>query len=313
MPEMMEIRWHARGGQGAVTASKVLADASLEAGKHVQSFPEYGSERMGAPIKAFNRISEEPITIYSSVTNPDIVIVLDETLLEVVDVGEGLKDDGILLINTEHTPSEIRDKVVEGHKYRIFTVDATGISRKHLGRRMPNTPTIGALTGILDMLSTGDICDSFKANYSGVFAKEVVEGNLKAIEEASTAVSTTGDAKGSGGRSPLPKSKYGGESYHELPWGGYIVATEKHPYLRAGNAEDYNAGSWRADRPIWDEEKCTHCFRCFIFCPDAAIMFDTETEKMTGHDYMHCKGCGICAEVCPPKVRAITMVKETSK
>jgi pyruvate ferredoxin oxidoreductase gamma subunit len=313
MPEMLEIRWHARGGQGAVTASKVLADAALEVGKYVQSFPEYGSERMGAPIKAFNRVSEEPITIYSSVTDPDIVIVLDETLLNVVDVAEGLKDSGILLVNTELAPDEIRDKIVEGHRFRIFTVDATGISRKHLGRRMPNTPTIGALMSLVEVLSTDDICASFKANYTGVFSKDVVEGNLKAIREAAASLSKPDQAEGSGGRGPLPKSRYGGESYLELPWAGSIVATEKHAYLRAGNAEDYNTGAWRADRPVWDSEKCTHCFRCFIFCPDSAITFDPETEKITGHDLVHCKGCGICADVCPPKVRAITMVKETSK
>ncbi|MCX7020885.1 MAG: 2-oxoacid:acceptor oxidoreductase family protein [bacterium] len=313
MPKMLELRWHARGGQGAVTASKVLADAALEMGKHVQSFPEYGSERMGAPIKAFNRISDTPITIYSSVTDPDIVIVLDETLLNVVDVSEGLKDDGILLVNTELTPAEVRENIVEGHRFRIFTVDATSISRKYLGRRMPNTPTIGALTGLVDVLSTDDICASFRANYTDVFSKDVLEGNLKAIREAAVSLSKPEAAKGPGGRGPLAKPKYGNESYKELPRAGYIVASELHAYLRAGNAVDYNTGSWRADRPVWDSEKCTHCFRCFIFCPDAAITFDPETEKMTGHDLVHCKGCGLCAEVCPPKVKAITMVNETSK
>jgi len=283
MPKMLELRWHARGGQGAVTASKVLADAALESGKYVQSFPEYGSERMGAPIKAFNRISDSPITIYSSVTDPDIVIVLDETLLNVVDVSEGLKEDGILLVNTELSPAEVRENIVDGHRFRIFTVDAT------------------------------DICASFKANYADVFSKDVLEGNIKAIREAAVSISKPGDAKGPGGRGQLAEPKYGNESYKELPRAGYIVASKLHPYMRAGNAEDYNTGAWRADRPVWDSEKCTHCFRCFIFCPDAAITFDPETGKMTGHDLVHCKGCGICAEVCPPKVKAITMVKETSK
>ncbi|HDR06843.1 MAG TPA: 4Fe-4S dicluster domain-containing protein, partial [Candidatus Coatesbacteria bacterium] len=259
------------------------------------------------------RISDSPITIYSSVTDPDIVIVLDETLLSVVDVAEGLKEDGVLLVNTEHTPAEVREQIVEGHRYRIFTVDATAISRKHLGRRMPNTPMIGALTGLADVLSTDEVCESFKVNYTGVFTKDVVEGNLRAIREAADSLSAPGEAKGPGGRAKLAKAMYGNESYKELPRAGYIVASELHPHLRAGNAEDYNTGAWRADRPVWDAEKCTHCFRCFIFCPDSAITFDAETGKMTGHDLVHCKGCGICAEVCPPKVKAITMVKETSK
>ena len=196
MPKMLEIRWHARGGQGAVTASKVLADAALESGKYVQSFPEYGSERMGAPIKAFNRISDEPIIIYSQVTDPDIVVVLDETLLTNIDVAEGLVDDGIILINTEASPAEIRQKIVNGSKYRIFTIDATRISRKHLGRRMPNTPTIGALTSLIDLLGSREIADSFSRNYSQKFAKDVVESNVEAILEAAEAVSDAAEAKG---------------------------------------------------------------------------------------------------------------------
>jgi pyruvate ferredoxin oxidoreductase gamma subunit len=311
MPKMLEIRWHARGGQGAVTASKVLADAALESGKYVQAFPEYGSERMGAPIKAFNRISDEPIIIYSQVTDPDIVVVLDETLLTNIDVAEGLVDDGIILINTEASPAEIRRKIVNASKYRIFTIDATGISRKHLGRRMPNTPTIGALTSLIDLLGSREIAESFSRNYSQKFTKDVVESNVKAILEAAEAVSDTAEAKGEGGREEMASSWTGTEPYTRLPRAGVIVASDKHEHIYAGNSDDYNTGAWRADRPVWHEDKCIHCFRCFIFCPDSAITFDPETRKVTGHDYKHCKGCGLCAEVCPDKVRAITMTKET--
>ncbi len=311
MPQMMEIRWHARGGQGAVTASKVLADAALEAGRYVQSFPEYGPERTGAPIKAFNRISESPITFYTQVTNPDIVIVLDETLLAMIDVTEGLKDDGIILIDTELPVSDIRNKLVDGSKFRVYTLDATGISRKHLGRRMPNTPTIGALTTLFDIIDHKDIIKSFRANYTAKFSPEVLEGNVKSIEEAVTAISSADEAKGSGGRAPMEKTASGTELYTDLPLAGSIVASKAAPHIYSGNCNDYNTGSWRADKPIFDKEKCINCYRCFIYCPDSAVTFDRETEEITGFDYLHCKGCGICAEVCPDKVKAITMVKES--
>lgn len=311
MPKMLEIRWHARGGQGAVTASKVLADAALEAGKHVQSFPEYGSERMGAPIKAFNRVSDEEIIIYSQVTNPEIVIVLDETLLSNIDIAEGLVEGGIILINTEASPDAIRKKIVGGDKYRVYTIDATGISRKHLGRRMPNTPTIGALASLIDLLDAKDIAESFKKNYSEKFTAEVVEKNVAAILEAAEKVSGEDTAKGEGGREAMASSWTGTEPYTDLPRAGMIIASDSHEHIYAGNAQDYNTGAWRADRPVWHADKCIHCFRCFIFCPDSAITFDPETRKITGHDYMHCKGCGLCAETCPDKVRAITMTKET--
>lgn len=311
MPKMLEIRWHARGGQGAVTASKVLADAALESGKHVQAFPEYGSERMGAPIRAFNRISDTPITVYSQVTDPDIVVILDETLLASIDVAEGLVDDGVILINTEAAPDVVRKKIVHGEKYRVYTIDATGISRKHLGRRMPNTPTIGALSKLVDMLEAKEIADSFKRNYSAKFPADVVEKNIAAIMEAAGAISGDAQARGEGGREAMGKSWTGKEPYTDLPRAGAIVASDRHKHIYAGNAQDYNTGSWRADRPIWHEDKCIHCFRCFIFCPDSAITFDVETKKMTGHDMMHCKGCGLCARTCPEKVQAITMTKET--
>ena len=181
--KMMEIRWHGRGGQGAVTASKVFADSALATGKQIQAFPEYGSERQGAPIKAFTRISDEPITIHSQVTNPDIVLLLDPSLLGVVDITEGLSDDGLLIVNTSMSAEEVRNKIKATVK-KLLTIDATSIALKHLGKNIPNTPMIGALVGATEMLDINDVADDFKKKFKNKFREDIVEGNVHAILDA---------------------------------------------------------------------------------------------------------------------------------
>ncbi|MCF6097552.1 2-oxoacid:acceptor oxidoreductase family protein [Thermovorax subterraneus] len=185
MAKVLEIRWHARGGQGAKTAALMLAESVAEMGKYVQGFPEYGPERMGAPIQAFNRISDEPIYIHSNVVNPDIVMVLDPTLIGKANITDGVPEDGIYIINTTKTPSEVREMLgIKGG--RIYTVDANQISLETIGRPIPNTPMMGAFiraTGIIPF-------DEFMARMREQLAKkfkskpEVIEGNLKAIERA---------------------------------------------------------------------------------------------------------------------------------
>ena len=184
---MLEIRWHGRGGQGAVTASKVLAESAMALGKYIQAFPEYGSERQGAPIKSFTRISDEKIRFHTQVKNPDVVLLLDPTLLGVVDIAEGLGDKGILIINTTDTPAEVR-KILGLQGRRIYTVDATGISLKHLGKSIPNTPMIGAIAGITKLLAPEALAEDFRKKFKNKFRPEIVEGNVKCIMEAATEV-----------------------------------------------------------------------------------------------------------------------------
>lgn len=186
MKDLIEIRWHGRGGQGAKTAALLLADASLASGKYIQAFPEYGPERMGAPVSSFNRISSKPIFLHSSVTNPDIVIVLDPTLIDSVDVTEGMPDDGILIINTDKSPADIRrESNIEGG-LRVFTVDASRISKETIGRPIPNTPMLGALMKASGLLDFKEMMEDMKKKLEKKFKSkpEVVEGNLKAIERA---------------------------------------------------------------------------------------------------------------------------------
>lgn len=185
--KMLEIRWHGRGGQGAVTASKVLAESAMTLGKFIQAFPEYGSERQGAPVKSFTRISEKRIMDHSQVKAPDAVIVLDPSLLEAVDVTEGLKEDGIVLINTESQPAEMRKKMkLQGRK--VYTVDATAISLRHLGKSIPNTPMIGAFVGITKLLPPESVADDFRVKFKGKFKDEIIEGNVQCILDAAKEV-----------------------------------------------------------------------------------------------------------------------------
>ena len=182
---MVEIRWHGRGGQGAKTAALLFADAAMNSGKFIQAFPEYGPERMGAPVQSFNRLSEEPITLHCGITSPDIVIILDPTLIATVDVTAGLKDDGIIIINTLSSPEEIRKKMgIKGKK--IFTVDASGISKNTLGREIPNTPMLGALIKVSGLLAIKSVLDDTKKKLEKKFSSkpELIEGNIQAIKRA---------------------------------------------------------------------------------------------------------------------------------
>lgn len=185
MGKTVEIRWHGRGGQGAKTASLLLADAAFNFGKYVQGFPEYGPERMGAPITAYNRISDERLSIHSNIYEPDYVVVVDDTLISSVDVTAGLKEDGAIIINTTKEPEEVRP-LLKGYKGKVCTVDARTISIEALGRYFPNTPMLGAVVKVSKVVDPEDFKKDMVESFKHKFAKkpEVVEGNVKALERA---------------------------------------------------------------------------------------------------------------------------------
>ena len=185
MSNMIEIRWHGRGGQGAKTASLLLADAAFNTGKYIQGFPEYGPERMGAPITAYNRISDEPITIHSNIYYPDYVVVVDDTLLESVDVTSGLKENGAILINTTK-PADVLRKELKGYKGDIYTLDARKISLETLGKYFPNTPMLAGIVKISKIMTDEELIEDMKGSFKHKFAKkpEVIDGNMKALEMA---------------------------------------------------------------------------------------------------------------------------------
>ena len=185
MENTVEIRWHGRGGQGAKTAALLLADVAFKTGRYVQGFPEYGPERMGAPITAFNRISGEKIRVHSNIYDPDYVMVVDETLLHSVHVTEGLKRGGVIIVNTAKSAAEIRG-LLRGYKGRVLTVDARHISEKTLGKNFPNTPMLAAAAAVTGIMSREDFLKEMEASFAHKFAKkpEVIRGNMAALEMA---------------------------------------------------------------------------------------------------------------------------------
>jgi len=185
MDHTLEIRWHGRGGQGAKTAALLFGEAAMSLGKYIQAFPEYGPERMGAPVASFNRISDEPITLHCGITNPSIVLVLDPTLMDSVDVAAGLPEDGKLIINTSLSPKEIRKKLAfKGGK--VYTVDASKISKETIGREIPNTPMLGALIKVSAFLKIEEVIKDLELKLKKKFSSklEIVAGNLSAVKRA---------------------------------------------------------------------------------------------------------------------------------
>ena len=182
MNDLIEIRWHGRGGQGAKTACLLLADAAFNTGKYIQGFPEYGPERMGAPITAYNRISNSPITIHSAIYEPNYVVVVDDTLLDTVDVTAGLKEDGAIVINTTNDAETLKKKL-NGYKGRIYTIDARSISIDALGKYFPNSPMLAAAVAVTGVMKKDEFIHEMRASYKHKFAKkpEVIDGNMKAL------------------------------------------------------------------------------------------------------------------------------------
>ena len=180
---LTEIRWHARGGQGAVTAAKMVAELALGQGKHFQAFPEYGPERSGAPIVAFTRVSDDPIQLYCGIEHPGIVVVLDESLLSAIDVTTGAPADAVVLVNSEMSPAELRKH--SGLKGgRLFTIAATRIATETIRRPIPNTPMVGALTRITGLFPIDKVLEFLRYDFGKKFPPKVVEGNLSAITRA---------------------------------------------------------------------------------------------------------------------------------
>lgn len=185
MSNLLEIRWHGRGGQGAKTASLLLAEAAFDTGKYIQGFPEYGPERMGAPITAYNRISDEPITIHSNIYDPDYVIVVDDSLIGVVDVAAGAKETGAIIINSDKEPEAFTEKL-KGYKGKIYTIDARKISMETLGRYFPNTPMLGAIVKISGIMDEDTFITSMENSFQHKFKTKpaVVAPNMEAVKRA---------------------------------------------------------------------------------------------------------------------------------
>lgn len=182
---MIEIRWHGRGGQGAKTASLLLADVAFSTGMYVQGFPEYGPERMGAPITAYNRLDNAPIRVHSNIYNPDIVVVVDETLIDSVDVTAGIKAGGAIIVNSSRSPEEVKKEMANCNA-DIYVIDARAVSEKYIGRNLPNTPLLSAAVRVSGVMDKAGFMENMRGSFAHKFAskKEVIEGNMNAIDAA---------------------------------------------------------------------------------------------------------------------------------
>ena len=292
MKDIVEIRWHGRGGQGAKTASLLLADAAFNTGKYVQGFPEYGPERMGAPITAYNRISSERSTVHSNIYYPDYVVVVDETLIGPVDVTAGLKKEGAIVINSSKSPAEIRP-LLKGYEGKVCTIDAGKISEEELGKNFPNTPMLAAIVKVTGVIGEEEFIKDMEGSFKHKFASkpQVIEGNMRAQALF---------GGGAGRMSHLAKDMTPDVTWKEITPGCNIY--------EGGTSATVETGDWRTMKPVIDWDKCKQCLLCAPVCPDMSIPVGAD-GKRGDFDYFFCKGCGICANACP--FGAITMVKNT--
>lgn len=188
MADVVEIRWHGRGGQGTVTAAKVLADACLSGGRYVQAFPEYGPERSGAPLRAYNRISSKELRMHCPVLQPQVVGVVDATLLDSINVAEGATEDAIFVVNSSKNPKEIRAKLNAKPGQKVFTVDATKIAIDCIGRALPNAPMLGAICKATNIVSLENLLEDIRKSFGEKFSQKIIDGNLEATRRGNEEV-----------------------------------------------------------------------------------------------------------------------------
>ena len=184
MAKLIEIRWHARAGQGAVTAAKLVAETALSQGRYMQAMPEYGPERTGAPLKAFTRVCDEPIEVHNNITNPQIVVVLDDTLLDIVTVTDGIKKDGYIILNTSMSVDEARTKLGVDKDITVAVVNATEIAMQTIKRNIPNTPMVAAVSKVTGVIPLDSFLEHLKSTFGSKFSQEIIDANLKSAERA---------------------------------------------------------------------------------------------------------------------------------
>jgi pyruvate ferredoxin oxidoreductase gamma subunit len=266
--------------------------AALKKDLYVQSFPEYGPERGGAPMKAYNRIDAKEIKLHCGVYEPDLVAVLDRTLLTAEDVTEGLKKEGALVTNTTVSPEDIRSETCFPGK--IMTVDADFIARQT--NQYPNVALLGSLMRVIPSIPMEDVEEALRELLAEKLDTQKMQLNIQALRRGyeQTQVSLQGRVKPrASGNAKSARLK----QFQELPIGGVIIAE---------NREENQTGGWRQEKPVFDEALCINCLLCWINCPEPAIV--TENQVMRGYDYQYCKGCGICFASCP--AGAISMIPE---
>ncbi|MDD1748207.1 MAG: 2-oxoacid:acceptor oxidoreductase family protein [Methanomassiliicoccales archaeon] len=295
---MYEIRFHGRGGQGAVMAAQTLAEAAVLQGFHAQAFPYFGAERRGAPVKAFTRIDEKRIGLKSQIYKPDMLVVLDGGLPDIEPIADGLKPEGKAVINTPLAPEEYD----LGVSLECVTVDATTIAYEKLKAPIVNTAILGAIAKADETVSLDHILQAIKDKFGEKLGERA--GVLNA-EAAQAAFETARVGRCKGERSLVRKASWL-PPWEEMPMGTALpVATMGEVVVGPGSSWQNLTGTWRIQSPMYQKEKCVRCLRCWWACPEGTIK--RQADDYMRWDYRYCKGCGVCANICPAS--AIEMKK----
>ena len=297
---MYEVRFHGRGGQGAVMAAQTFADAAVRAGHHAQAFPYFGAERRGAPVQAFARIDSRKIRLHSQVSEPDLIVVLDASLFELEPVTEGLRKGGRLAVNTPMRPEEL--EIGEGAEALTAVADATAIALETLKVPIVNTAMLGVMCRVQDLVPIDAITEAVQERFGGKLGALAGTANALSARRAYD-VAAVGTVRG---RQRFARAKEWRPAWNEIPAGTSLPSSSVEGVeIGPGSARTNLTGEWRWSSPFYKKEKCIRCLRCWWSCPDAAI--DRLDDDYMRWNFDYCKGCGICADICP--VDAIDMIK----
>lgn len=297
---MQELRFHGRGGQGAVTAVELIAQAAIASDLYAQGFPNFGAERRGAPVMAFLRIADSQIFLRERIDEPDVVVILDSSLLGLPEVTDGLAPGKTVIINANGQKNGGFDEITR--RYRVLTVDASRIAMDTIGLPITNTAIIGAVVKGTGMIDIDALVEPFEKRFG-----KLAEKNIEAMRQAYTAATFINDmrpvaAKGNG--NDLDYQDYlKGEALH--PWSQVEIGCDVH---RPGSSVEFLTGNWRTGTyPLLEKEKCIDCGICWIMCPEIAFSKD----ENLGYNWQssYCKGCGICVTACPKKALSMEVEK----